>query len=92
MDNLNWGGDPHDHNYAYMLTWFALSAIGANICYTFCYALEFLFGNDAPASSWMKWGRTTSFIFGLILSMLLALIGGANIANMEWNHEIRLHD
>ena len=29
---------------------FILSAIGANVCYSFANALEFLFGSDDPAS------------------------------------------
>lgn len=90
-DNLNSGGDAHDHHYTYVLIWLALSALGANICYTFCYVLEFLLGNDDPASAWMKWGRTASFIFGLLLSMLLALAGGANIAAMEWHYGLGVH-
>jgi hypothetical protein len=68
-----------------------VSALGANVSYSVGYALEFLFGSDDPESNWLKQGRTLSFISGLLLAMLLALIGGSNIANMEWNHGIR-HD
>jgi hypothetical protein len=34
----------------------------------------------------MRYGRTTAFIGGVLFAMLLALIGGRNIAEMEWHH------
>ena len=87
-DTLNWVGDLHETHYSYILPWFALSALGANICYSFAYALEFLFGNDEPTSPWMRYGRTTAFVGGVLFAMLLAVIGGRNIAEMEWHHGI----
>src|SRR6476646_10713003 len=53
-DTMNWMGDPHTIHYRYVLMWFALSAVGANICYSFAYALEFFFGSDDPTSSWLR--------------------------------------
>jgi hypothetical protein len=58
--------------------------VGANICYSFAYAVEFLFGSDDPASHWLRFGRTTTFAGGVLFAMLLALIGGYNIAQMHW--------
>jgi hypothetical protein len=75
-------------HYPYILTWLALSAVGANICYSFAYALEFFFGNDNPASAWLRFGRTSAFIGGVLFAMLLALIGGYNIAQLHWNYGI----
>lgn len=92
IDNFNWVGDAHDTHYAYILPLFALSAIGANICYSFAYAMEFLFGSDDPTSRWMQYGRTATFVAGILLAILLALIGGANIAQMAWNHPFRNAD
>src|SRR5688572_30642045 len=89
VDNLNWVGGPHETQYSYILPWFALSAIGANICYSFAYALEFLFGSDDPTSGWMRYGRTTAFIGGVVLAMLLACVGGRNIAMIEYYEEIK---
>jgi hypothetical protein len=86
VDNLNWVGDPHETHYSYILPWFALSALGANVCYSFAYAVEFLFGSDDPASRWMRYGRTTTFVGGVLFAMLLAIIGGRNIADMDWYH------
>jgi hypothetical protein len=51
-DTINWVGDPHKIHYSFILPWFAMSAIGANICYSFAYALEFLFGSDDPRLWW----------------------------------------
>ena len=88
-DALNWAGDAHPIHYLYIVSLFVLSAIGANVCYSFAYALEFLFGSDDPASSWLRSGRTSAFVGGVLFAMLLALIGGGNIAQMEWNYGIR---
>ena len=88
-DTLNWVGDPHETHYSFILPLFALSAVGANICYTFAYALEFLLGSDDPTSRWMRYGRTTAFVGGVVFAMFLALIGGRNIAEMDWYHQIK---
>jgi len=63
---------------------FVQAAIAANVCYTFAYVLEFLFGSDAPNSRWSAWARTAVFVSGIILGMLLALYGGVSIANLEY--------
>jgi hypothetical protein len=79
-DNYGW------HPY-YVFLLFALSALGANICYSFAYALEFVFGSDDPASRWLRFGRTAAFVCGILFAMLLALIGGRNIADMEFYYK-----
>ncbi len=78
-DNYGW------HPYK-VLVLFCLSAIGANICYSFAYALEFLFGSDAPGSRWSRSGRTLAFVGGVLLSVILALAGGRNIALLEFSY------
>ena len=88
-DTLNWVGDPHRTHYGYIIPLFLVSAVGANICYSFCYALEFIFGGDDPTSRWQRFGRTTAFVGGVLFAMLLALIGGRNIADMEWHYGFR---
>jgi len=80
-------GDPHETHYSYVLSLFTLSALGANVCYSFAYAMEFLFGTDDPASRWQRFGRTTIFIAGVLFGMLLALIGGRNIAELEFHQQ-----
>lgn len=87
-DTLNWVGDPHTIHYGYILTLFLISAVGANICYSFSYALEFVFGSDDPNSRWLRLGRTAFFVGGVLFAMFLALIGGRNIADMEWHYGI----
>lgn len=67
-----------------ILFMFVKSAIGANICYTFAYVLEFLFGSDAPASRWLRWGRPLALVSGILVAMLLALFSGAGIAMLQY--------
>jgi hypothetical protein len=83
-DTLNWAGDAHPAHYGFVVFWLAMSAFGANICYSFAYALEFLFGSDRPTSRWLRFGRTSAFVGGVLFAMVLALIGGRNIADMEY--------
>lgn len=87
-DTINWVGDAHKIYYPYIPIWFALSAVGANICYSFVYALEYFFGSDDPASSWLRFGRTAALIGGILLAMAFALIGGYNIAQLHWSYGI----
>lgn len=76
IDTMLWVGDPHKIHYACIVPWFAASALGANICYSFAYAVEFLFGSDDPTSGWLRSGRKTLFVTGVLFAMFLALIGG----------------
>jgi len=89
MAGLAYVGEPHETLYGFILFWFALSALGANICYSFAYALEFLFGSDDPASRWLRFGRTTAFVGGVVFAMMLSFIGGRNIAMMEYDEQFR---
>ena len=77
-------GDDYGWHPYYVVLLFALSALGANICYTFAYALEFFFGSDDPATRWQRFGRGAAFASGTLFAMLLAAIGGRNIALMEF--------
>jgi hypothetical protein len=79
-------GDPHRSYYFYVLGLFAASALGANVCYSFAYALEFFFGSGNPESRWLRFGRTCIFSAGVLFAMVLALIGGRNIALIEFYH------
>lgn len=63
---------------------FAVSCVAANLCYSFVYAFEFLFGNDNVMSRWLQSGRVTVFTFGTLFAMLLALWGGHRIAVIEY--------
>ena len=82
-------GDPPETQNAYVLFWLVMSAFGANVCYSFAYALEFLCGSDDPASRWLRFGRSTAFVGGVLFAMLLALIGGRNIAEMEFYQTVK---
>src|SRR6266571_1446114 len=65
------GGILHAHGTRenhlwYVLILFSLSALAANLCYSFVYVLEFFLGSDTPASRWQQFGRFTVFILGTI--------------------------
>ncbi len=63
---------------------FFASAIAANLCFSFGYALEFWFGTDDPNSRWPRFWRPMIVVMGTVLSMLLALAGGRNIGWLEY--------
>jgi hypothetical protein len=67
-----------------VLLLFVLCAVGANICYSLVYTLEFVFGSDDPQTRWNSYGRTIIFVFGTLFSIGLAAIGGRNIAFSEY--------
>lgn len=83
-DTLNYVGDPHRLNYWRLLLLFGLSGLGANICYSFAFALEFVLGSDDPTSRWLRFGRAAMFVAGILFGMLLAFLGGVNIAHFEF--------
>jgi hypothetical protein len=65
---------------------FLLSALGANICYSFAYALEFFFATEDPHSRWLRLGRPIFFVAGILFGMVLAFIGGRNIHILEYSY------
>jgi hypothetical protein len=78
-------GDRSHFGFGFVLFLFVLSAIGANICFSFGYALEFFFGTDAPDSRWLRFWRPLLMVLGTLFAMLLALLGGRNIAMLEYS-------
>lgn len=63
---------------------FLTSAIAANVCFSFGYALEFWFGTDDPQSRWPRFWRPLAVAVGFSLSIPLALVGGRNIGWLEY--------
>ena len=61
---------------------FVLWAIPANICYTFAYSLEFLFGGGSAKSLWAQSGRTFAFVLGTLFAMFVAFLCGTDVAWM----------
>jgi hypothetical protein len=86
---LLWAGDDPDFHYEFLVVSFGLCALGANLCYSFAYVLEFIYGTDESDSRWLRYGRTTVFVGGLLFAIILALIGGRNIAEMEFHHRFK---
>src|SRR5262245_14467652 len=67
---------------------FAAEVLGANICYSFAYALEFIFATEDRNSRWLRFGRPFVFVAGVLFSVILAFVGGRNISMIEY-HSIR---
>jgi hypothetical protein len=63
---------------------FLVSCVLANICFSIVYAFEFFFHSDNTCSVWAKSGRDTIFVCGCIFAILLALLGGRNIAFLKY--------
>ena len=61
---------------------FALWAISANICYTFGYALEFLFASESTETWWLKYGRGVALVVGTLFGMALAHLAGIDVGWM----------
>jgi uncharacterized membrane protein YfcA len=81
-------GDPHKTYFSYVLGLFVLYALGANVCYSFAYVLEFFLWSEDARSRWLRFGRTSVFVIGILLGMFLAVLGGANIAQMEFYYGV----
>src|SRR5688572_6610376 len=67
-------GDERHLSTGVVILLFLVSAVGANICYSFGYALEFLFGSEAPDSRWLRFWRPLVILLGTLFAMLLALV------------------
>ncbi|MGV3771745.1 MAG: hypothetical protein ACO1QB_02515 [Verrucomicrobiales bacterium] len=63
---------------------FIISALAANICYSFCYTLEFIFGVKANNERWSRFWRPLLFVLGTLFAMALSLEGGRTIGMMEY--------
>lgn len=82
------GGAAGDHaavGIGGLLLLFMLSALCANICYTFSYALEFLLLSANDDGAVLGNFRTVAFYSGCLFSVPLALIGGRNIAFIQYS-------
>jgi hypothetical protein len=78
------GGSDSLFTTPHALLLFAMAALGANVCYSFVYALEFWLGNLDPESSWSVAGRPIILTCGIILGIFLAYKGGFEIALMQY--------
>jgi len=84
---LSYAGDPHRTHTGYVMMLLLISAFGANLCFSFVYALEFLFSRASKESTWFQLGRPLTLIAGTIFAMGLAFVGGRNIAFMEYHYQ-----
>jgi hypothetical protein len=72
------GGSDSLFTTPHALLLFAMAALGANVCYSFVYALEFWFGNRNPDS---LWNVGTS----LPMTRRVGLAGSASLGRRRWN-------
>lgn len=49
-------------------------AVGANLCYSFVYALEFLLLSESPGKFWPRPGRSIILFLGCLLGMWIASV------------------
>jgi hypothetical protein len=83
-DCLNCVGDSHQTPYGLVAWYSSIFAVIGNLCYSFAYAAEFLLGRPELDSGWMSFGRTTVFVAGTLIGMVLALLAGCGIADMVY--------
>lgn len=78
-------GDPPAFGWPVVAALFCLAALGANICYSFAYVIEFWIQGARAEAGYRKQGRTLLFAKGCFLGMGFALSGGASIAQMQYS-------
>lgn len=61
---------------------FVVCCLVANVCYSLCYILEFLFISENPIQKWKFPGRAIVFSLGCIIGLILAAEGANNIQIM----------
>jgi hypothetical protein len=72
-------GDAPQFGDGILLLILAAYAVGANLCYTLAYALEFFFGSD-DASQWARNYRRPTFVLGTLFSAVLAFLAAGGLA------------
>jgi hypothetical protein len=63
---------------------FLLAFLGANICYSFAYVVEFFYLGSPRYSRYLKGGRSSWFAFGCILGIILAVGTAREIGFAEY--------
>ena len=77
-------GDEAAFGWPIVATSFCFSVVGANICYSFAYVIEFWIQGSLAGEGYRRSGRNTLFILGCLLGVGLALTGGASIAQAQY--------
>ena len=78
-------GDEMKVGFVAIALLFAMCAIGANVCFSYAYVLEFWVLTDTDDQFWKKRGRSLVFAGGCLIGFVLAFIGGMQIAVIEYN-------
>jgi hypothetical protein len=61
---------------------FCFAAVGANLCYSFAYVVEFWIQGAVAEDGYHRYGRPMLFYLGCVLGVGLALWGGVSIAHL----------
>ena len=77
-------GDPKQFGDPYVIGLFCFSAVGANICYSFAYVVEFWMAGRDAEDGYCSIGRHLLFALGCLIGIGLALIGGQDIALFQY--------
>ena len=77
-------GAPGAFGYPMVAALFCLAAFGANICYSFVYAIEFWMAGRDAEDDYRANGRRILFFLGCLLGIGLAFAGGQRIAILQY--------
>ena len=78
----------HEHQSLPAFGWFEVAvafcfaAVGANLCYSFAYVVEFWIQGAAAEGGYLRYGRHMLFFLGCVLGVGLAMLGGLSIAHL----------
>ena len=77
-------GDSPAFEWPVVAAMFCFAAVGANICYSFAYVIEFWIQETQVEAGYRQQGRTALFVLGCFLGVGLALSGGMSIAQAQY--------
>jgi hypothetical protein len=79
------GVDDHPaFGWPIVLAHFCFAALGANVCYSFAYVIEFWIQGSDRESGYHEHGRPLLFALGYLVEMGLSLLGGTAIAQLQF--------
>ncbi len=77
-------GDRPEFDLTWVIIHFMAAAVGANVCYTLAYAVEFYFAFGKHHEDYLERGRSFVFFLGCVAGIFLAIAGGREIALLQY--------
>ncbi len=77
-------GDQRQFGYPMVAALFCFAAVGANICYSLAYVIEFWVAGRDAEDAYRTTGRRLLFALGCLVGIGLALAGGRDIAILQY--------